>query len=272
MNKQKILITGATDGIGKQTAFDLAGMDYPLVVHGKSGEKLAQLQTELQNTTGNKHVATIQADFNSLQQVGDMAEQIRKEHSDLAALINNAGVFQRSKAFSEDGYEKSFAINHLAPFKLTLSVIDLLQNNAPARVVTVSSMMHEMADIDFDNLNGEKSFQAHEVYSLAKLCNALFAFKLAEKLEGTGVTSNCLHPGVIGTKLLRAGWGGGAPLTEGSKTSVFLATSGQVANTTGHYFSNQKQANPNPIARDKQVQDKLWNISLQMTGMSNPFA
>lgn len=272
MTNTKMLITGATDGIGRQTAMELAQKGYALVVHGRSAEKVADLQKTLKAQTGNEQIAGITADFNSLQEIDRMVSELKESHPDLNVLLNNAGVFQKKQEKTADGFEKTFGINHLAVFKLTLSLIDVLKANQPSRIVTVASMAHQWGTMDFSNLNAGQSFDAHDAYSNSKLCNVLFTFKLAEKLEGTEITSNCLHPGVIGTKLLRAGWGGGLPIEEGAKTPVYLATAPELAQVSGKYFVNKAEAQSNPIAHDKELQDKLWQKSLEMTGMKDPLA
>jgi NAD(P)-dependent dehydrogenase (short-subunit alcohol dehydrogenase family) len=177
-------------------------------------------------------------------------------------LINNAGVLEPKFLRSHDGYEMTFAVNHLAHFLLTLLLLDFIKSSSPARIVNVSSGIHS-SSIDFDNLQGEKTYSGNGAYCLSKLCNVLFTYQLSEKLVNTGVTSNCLHPGVINTKLFRAGWGGGggASLKNGAKNSVYVATSPELDGVTGKYFVNKRDVPSADISYDSSIQEKLWTIS-----------
>jgi len=182
-------------------------------------------------------------------------------------LINNAGVYETRHRTSEDGFEMTFAVNHLAPFLLTYLLLDLLKKAAPSRIINVSSIAHA-SSMDFENLQGEKHYGGYEAYALSKLCNILFTYKLARLLEGSGVTANCLHPGTISTKLLKAGWGvGGSPVTQGSVTSAYLATAPELEGVTGKYFMDKKQKESSRISYDQKIQKKLWLISEQLTGI-----
>ncbi len=258
ISKKTILITGSTDGIGKQTAIELLKLGAKVLIHGKSQEKIEKTIKEL-SKYGN--VRAYRADFSSLKEIKEMADKILENEEKLDVLINNAGIFSHQKILSEDGYELTFAINHLAPFYLTLLLIPLLKKSAPSRIVNVSSMAHS-SSIDFENLQGEKGYSGYEAYSLSKLANILFTFELAEKLRSSDITVNCLHPGVINTKLLREGWGfGGASLAEGAKTSVYLASSPDVSEITGKYFSNRRVSEPARISYDSNVRKELWKRS-----------
>ncbi len=198
-----------------------------------------------------------------------MAKEIEDRFADLKVLINNAGVFEQSKRLSKDGYEMTFAVNHLAHFALTLLVLPLLSKNQPSRIISVSSMAHSY-DIDFSNLQGEKGYSGYTAYSYSKLANILFTFELAERLKNLGlnITVNCLHPGVIGTKLLRKGWGiGGGSVEEGARMSVYLAESDDVSNITGEYFRDMRVSSPAEVAYDREVRKKLWEISEKLTSV-----
>jgi NAD(P)-dependent dehydrogenase (short-subunit alcohol dehydrogenase family) len=162
-------------------------------------------------------------------------------------------------------------VNYLAHFALTLRLLDLLKNSQNSRIVNVSSQA-QAGTIDFDNLNGEKYYDAYNSYALSKLGNILFTYKLADKLKDTHITVNCLHPGVIATKLLHNGWGtGGASLEEGAKTSVFVANDPSLQGISGKYFVNSKLKSSSAISYDKKIQDRLWEISLDLTGLTDPF-
>jgi len=267
MNTKKILITGSTDGIGKQTALDLAQTGATMLLHGRNPARGERVVDEIKKATGNDRIEIFIADFSSLNDVRSLAEQVRQKYNTLDVLINNAGVYETRHRTSEDGFEMTFAVNHLAPFLLTHLLLDLLKKGGRSRIINVSSMAHA-SSIDFKNLQGEKHYSGYEAYALSKLCNILFTYSIARKLDGTGITANCLHPGVIGTKLLKTGWGmGGSPVSEGSGNLVYLAISPELEGITGKYFMNKKQKNSSRISYDQKVQTKLWLISEQMTGI-----
>ena len=267
MKTKTILITGTTDGIGKQTALDLAKTGATILLHGRNPARGERVLREIRNATGNGRIEIFIADLASLKQVRNLAEQVHQKHDSLDVLINNAGVYETTRKITQDGFEMTFAVNHLAPFLLTLLLLDLLIKSAPSRIINVSSIAHA-SSIDFENLQGEKHYGGYEAYSLSKLCNILFTYELAQRLKGGGVTVNCLHPGVINTKLLKTGWGmGGSPVTEGCKTSVYLATAPELAKVTGKYFMNKRQKKSSRISYDTETQTKLWQISEQLTGI-----
>ncbi|MCF8303572.1 MAG: SDR family oxidoreductase [Bacteroidales bacterium] len=270
MKEKTILITGATDGIGKETARQIAETGAYTIVHGRNKERLKAAVQEIKQSTGNDSIDSIVADFSSLQNVRQMAAEVQDRYDHLDVLLNNAGVSMREYKETAEGFEMTFGVNHLAHFLLNNLLLPLLRSSAPARIVTVSSMVHKWGSLDFDNLNAEKGFYGIEAYSLSKLCNALFAAELAERLKGTGVTSNYLHPGVIGTKLLRAGSPGarGDELAKGAVTSVYLATSPQVENITGKYFDNKHETAPAREVHDKEKRKKLWELSEKWCGLT----
>ena len=266
MKIKTILITGSTDGIGKQTALELAESGYRVIVHGRNQEITKQTADFISSKTGNNDIDFFVADFSSLQDVKKLSDKIHSKYDQLDVLINNAGVFMNKRELSRDGFEMTFAINHLAHFLLTNLLMDLLQNAPQGRIVNVASMAHA-SELDFENLQGEKFFDAYTAYSYSKLCNIMFTYLLAEKHIGDPITVNCLHPGVISTKLLHAGWGsGGSRLQEGSTTSVFLATSPEVDLVTGKYFTNSRQAKSSGISYDIGIQNQLWELSEKMIG------
>jgi len=267
VKNKTILITGSTDGIGKQTALDLAKMGATVLLHGRNPARADKVLHEIKKTTGNNRIGVFIADLSSLKQVRNLSGQVLKKHERLDVLINNAGVYETMHRISEDGFEMTLAVNHLAPFLLTLLLLDLIKKSAPCRIINVSSQVHA-SSIDFENLNAEKHYSAYEAYSQSKLCNVLFTYELAERLKGTGITVNCLHPGVIDTKLLKAGWGmGGSPVTQGAKTSVYLATAPELSTVTGKYFKNMKPTKSSRISYDAKIRKRLWEISEQLTGI-----
>ena len=237
MHNKVILITGSTDGIGREAALELAARGFTVFVHGRSIFRARNVAEEIRTATGNKHAEVLAADLSSQRQVRELASEISKRCDSLDVLINNAGVFMNERQVTEDGLELSFAVNHLAPFLLTNLLLGLLQKSTPARIITVSSMVHAQGRVDFSDLQSEKRFVGYDAYALSKLGNVLFTYELAERLQGTGVTANCLHPGVIATKLLRAAFeSDGASPAEGAATMLYLATSPEVEQVTGRYY------------------------------------
>ena len=259
--KKIVLVTGSTDGIGKQTALKLAQLGFKVIVHGRNREKSENAASEIRKLTGNNLIDSIYADLSSQNQIYNMAAHLFKHYDHLDVLINNAGVYMSRRIITDDNLETTFAVNHMAPFIITNLLVPLLMKSEEARIITVSSMIHA-GSIEFDNLQGEKYFDGAYAYSLSKLCNILFTYKLARNMEKSGITANCLHPGVINTKLLRAGWGGmGSPPAKGAETSVFLASSDKVKGLTGKYFVNKKPEKSKPITYSTETQEKLINIS-----------
>jgi NAD(P)-dependent dehydrogenase (short-subunit alcohol dehydrogenase family) len=264
MMKDKIvLITGSTDGIGRQIAIDLAEMGASVIIHGRNELKARDAMKDITRQTGNKKLDFVVADLASLAQIKKLAAEIRSKYDRIDVLINNAGVFMNRRELSQDGFEMTFAVNHLSYFLLTGLLLDLVKKSNYARIINVASMAHANS-LDFDNLQGEKYFEGYDAYSRSKLCNILFTYKLASKLKGSHVTVNVLHPGVIRTKLLHAGWGGGgASLERGAETSVYLATSPDVEGVSGKYFANRRITDSSSVSHDISVQDKLWELSEQ---------
>ena len=264
---KNILVTGSTDGIGKQTALELARQGQRVLVHGRDREKAAAAAREISRLSGSSQVEWVAADLACLDEVRGLAREVQERLPRLEVLINNAGIVATRLAHSRDGFELTLAVNHLAPFLLTNLLLELLKASAPARIINVSSMIHA-SRIDFDNLQAEKRYHPQSAYSLSKLGNVLFTYKLADLLAGSGVTANCLHPGVINTKLFRAAWGGGgASPEEGARTSVYLALAPELDGATGKYFMNMKETSSAPVSYDRAIQDKLWEISARLVGL-----
>jgi len=264
-----VLVTGSTDGIGRATAMELAGMGARTLVHGRDAGRVASAVQAVRRATGNESVDGLVADFASLAEVRRLADDVIANASRLDVLINNAGVYVRRRELSKDGYELTFAVNHLAPFLLTNLLRPLLEESAPARVVTVSSIAHYSARLDLSNLQSEHGYDGYDAYALSKLCNVLFTTELADRLAGTGVTANSLHPGIISTKLLTAGFPGsrGTSVAQGAATPVYLAASPDVAQSTGLYFADREPRVPNPLAQDRGVRRRLWELSAGLVGL-----
>lgn len=263
-----ILVTGATDGIGRETALELVQRGAEVIVHGRSPEKVERTCGQIRATVKGATVEGVVADFASLAQVRALGEEVLRRFPRVDVLLNNAGVYMHQRVITGDGFETTFQVNHLAPFLLTQLLLPLLEKSAPARIVTVSSIAHRSAELELGDLQLEHDFDGYRAYANSKLANVLFTFELARRLQGRGVTANCLHPGVIDTKLLREGFGGGGrTVVEGAATSVFLATSEEVANVTGKYFASSREAEVAAAAKDEGLQRALWRESERMVGL-----
>lgn len=264
-----ILITGSTDGIGKQTALELARDGNYVLVHGRDEKKVHSVTEYLRDLTHNKMIEGFAGDFSSLAEVRSLANKISDKVSRLDVLINNAGILQSSYALSCDGHEMTFAVNHLAPFLLTNLLLDLIKKGHNSRIINVSSDVHSR-DIDLHFRENRDTFDGMKEYSLSKLCSVLFTYKLARILEKFGITVNCLHPGVINTRMLIKTWGKiGSPVEEGAKTSVYLALSDEVRGVTGKYFRNKRQVRSAPVSYNRDVQDELWKFSEEIISLSS---
>jgi len=257
-----VLVTGATDGIGRETARQLLARGLRVLVHGRSQSKAEQHARELAAGQPGAQAVAVWGDLSSMRQIVALAEQVRELAPSLDVLINNAGVFEKRRHLTEDGFEKTMAVNHFAPYLLTRRLLTATQAAPAGRIVVVSSIAHESAELALDDLTFSTGYDGYGAYAASKLANILFTRALAERLGGTRVTVNALHPGVIGTKLLRAGFGmGGAPVEEGARTSVYLATSDAVEGVSGRYFIDCREVKPSPQARDHTLAEGLWRES-----------
>lgn len=266
MTEQFALITGATDGIGRQTALELARRGWTVILHGRTAEKVAAAAQALRSEVPEARLHQAHADLSSQRQIRVMAERLRGELPRLDVLLNNAGVFMKERRVSEDGLELTWAVNHLAPFLLTQLLEPLLQGS-PSRVINVSSIAHQRARIDLADLQLQRGFDGYRAYANSKLANLLHSNNLARRSERTRVTANALHPGVIGTKLLATGFGmGGASLESGARTSVWAATAPELNTVTGAYFVDAAVGTASAAARDESLQDAVWQASLQSIG------
>lgn len=268
MRDKTVLITGATDGIGKQTALRLAEMGARVLLHGRNPEKGEKVRQEIISKSGNPMVELLIADLQSLKQVRQLASDVKKTTNRLDVLINNAGVYMKKRRLSEDGFEMTFAVNHLAPFLLTNLLIDLLKQSAPARVVTVSSVGHKLVYLNMADLQGKFFFWDWVAYCRSKLLNVLFTFELSERLKGTGVAANAVHPGVITTNLLKkAKVGSSASIEDGADPLVYLATSSELNNVSGKYFDRKKISTANRLSNYDKLRKKIWTLSMQLSGL-----
>jgi NAD(P)-dependent dehydrogenase (short-subunit alcohol dehydrogenase family) len=274
------VVTGASSGIGAAAARELARRGANVVPVGRNPKRLAAVSAELrsENPSFDAEGAAIQADFASLAEVRRLASELLEQHPRIDVLVNNAGLVAGSRALTEDGYETTFAVNHLAPFLLTNLLLDRLRESAPSRVVTTSSDAHRGGEIDFDDLQGERRWSAWSAYSRSKLANVLFTRALARRLEGAGVTANSLHPGVIRTRLgrrtplpVRLGWRAvsiffKSPHT-GAATIVYLASAPEGGEVSGRYFVDSREGRPSRQALDDALAERLWSESAGMVGL-----
>jgi NAD(P)-dependent dehydrogenase (short-subunit alcohol dehydrogenase family) len=276
LSGKKILVTGATSGIGEVTAIELARMGAHVGIVARSPERaeatLAKLRAAAPGSTPELYLA----DLSVLREVTRVGAEYKARHGTLDVLVNNAGALHLERKVTADGLEMTFAVNHMAYFVLTNALREVLTATPGARVVSVASDAHRAGRVDFDDLSGERAYAqvggGWKVYGTSKLMNILWAAELARRLDGTGVTSNSLHPGVVATGFARNEGGIIAKITgffsfmlttpdDGARTTVHLASSPSVATTTGLYFKDCKPKTPLTRARDAEVARRLWDIS-----------
>ena len=257
------LVTGATDGIGIETARGLLGLGWRVLVHGRHEARARDAVSALAQAGGT--AVPVWADLASLDEVLTLVERVGRDEPRLDVLINNAGVYTRERKESADGFELTLAVNYLSHVLLTRRLLPLLTRAPGARVVNVSSGTHESARIDLDDLEMTRDWDAYRAYSNSKLANVLFSNALAARHAPSTLCANALHPGVIATKLLRVGFGaGGAPLASGAKTSLLVATSPELDGVTGRYFSDCRQRTASRRAQDAEFGEALWQRTEEM--------
>jgi NAD(P)-dependent dehydrogenase (short-subunit alcohol dehydrogenase family) len=275
-----ILVTGATSGIGQEAAHELAAQGARVIVAGRSEEKARQTVSSIRSATGNKNVDYLLADLASLEEVRRLAAQVDERYDRLDVLINNAGAVFLRREESVDGYEMTFAVNHLAPFLLTNLLLNKLKTSAPARIINVASDAHENATLELDNLQSVNDFSIMKAYGRSKLANLLFTYELARRLDPHRVTANALHPGFVSTGLGSnnvPSWVGNLfksvtglfarGVEEGAETAVFLAVSPLVAGVSGKYFIDEEPARSSSLSYDETLARGLWKASAEMVGL-----
>ena len=260
------LVTGATDGLGRSVARELAARGATVLLHGRSQERLGATLEELPSRVRGEESNSYLADLSSLAAVRDLAERILSEHDRLDVLVNNAGIISPDRKESKDGYELTFAVNHLSHFLLTRLLLPLLKACAPARIVNVASA--GQSPLDFSDLMLERGYDGMKAYSRSKLAQVMFTFELAERLQGTGVTVNALHPAsLMDTKMVQSTFGYTmSTVQEGTEAVVRLAVSQEVEGITGGYFDGTREARANRQSYDPQVRDRLWDLSEELCG------
>jgi len=269
--EQTVLITGATDGLGRGLALELARSGATVLVHGRDEARGLETVRELSAETGNENVHWLLADLASLAEVHGLADQVIAEYDELDALVNNAGIGTTlpgdgRRMESQDGYELRFAVNYLAGYLLTRMLLPLLERSATARIVSVSSA--GQAPIDFDDVMLERHYSGVQAYCQSKLAQVMLTFDLAAELEGSRLTANCLHPGTyMPTKMVRAA--GVTPVTdleEGVRATLRLVGDPELDGVSGRYFNGLREADPHPQARDPEARQRLRELSERLVG------
>ena len=274
------LVTGGTFGIGRATALELARQGLTVVLTGRDTARAQAAVEDVKRESGNKNVSYLLGDFFRPADVRALAQTFLAQHDRLDILVNNAGGTFAERQLTADGLERTWALNHLAYMQLTLELLPLLKATAPARIVNVASGLYAKK-LEFDNLQGERSYNTGGAYIRSKLANHLFTYALARRLAGTGVTANAVNPGIIDTGLSRDTKGLNrvvnwliTPLKkspkEGAFASVHMATSAEVAGVNGRFFDTKKFVVAAPVTHDEALQERLWEVSLKQLGVGDP--
>ncbi len=274
------LVTGSTSGMGKVTARELANRGATVVLVGRNREKGEATQAEIRRETGNENVDLLIADLSLLQDVRRLAAEFQQKYRYVHVLVNNAGAIYSSREVTSEGLEATFVVNYLAPLLLAELLVETLKASAPARVVNVSSEVHRIGTIAFDNLQGEKRYATMSNYGQAKLAVILSTYELARCLEGTGVTVNVMSPGQMSSDNFNAGATGLLALVtkltkpfvmtveKGAQTEIYLATSFQVESVTGKCFANSQEKKSSKRSYDQALGQRLWQVSEQLVARS----
>ena len=284
MAGRTVLITGGTGGIGRATAVGLAALGARIAITGRSIGRAEAAAADIRGATGNPDVDAFGADLSSQSEVRRLASEVLDAYPRLDVLVNNVGGFWATRHVTEDGLERTFAVNHLAAFLLTDLLLDRLKASAPARVVTVSSNAQSLGAIDFEDLQGERRYSGQDAYNQSKLASVLFTYELARRLVGTGVTATVLHPGVVNSgfgaedpsrifRLLVPLW---RPFMktpqQGAATSIYLASSPEVEGATGTFFANGKPQISSKTSYDESAAGRLWRVSARLVDLDGESA
>jgi len=276
MEGKVCLITGANSGIGKETAKALAKMNANVVMLCRDKERGEEVQKEIIEQTGNKSVDLFICDLSSQDSIRKFISEFKNKYQNLHVLINNAGVMLKNRKISVDGFEMNFAVHLLGPFLLSNLLLDVLKKSAPSRIINVASAAHKRAKIDFEDLQSvNKKYRLFSVYGISKLAEILFTYELSRKLEGTKITANAVHPGVVATNLGQdqskfSQWFSRKFFKspeEGAQTSIYLASSPEVEGITGKYFINKEPRESSEESYNEGDAKRLWKVCVAMTGL-----
>jgi NAD(P)-dependent dehydrogenase (short-subunit alcohol dehydrogenase family) len=281
MTGKTVVVTGANTGIGKETALALARAGARVVITSRDAAKGTAAVRDIRAGSGSETVEVLALDLADQRSIRAFADELLATTDRIDVLVNNAGILMGRRTETVDGFETMFGVNHLGSFALTGLLLDRIRASAPARIVNVSSRAHTQArrGLNFDDLQSERSFKTYDVYAKTKLANIYFTNVLAERLDGTGVTANALHPGFVASRFARDGDGGtlaavamvlGRPLAvspaKGARTSVWAASAPELATTTGGYFFKCAPAVTSAAAQDTDAARRLWDVSEQLVG------
>ncbi|MFW9867343.1 MAG: SDR family oxidoreductase [Candidatus Thorarchaeota archaeon] len=272
------MITGANSGIGKATTIGLAEMGATIIMVCRNKNRGERAQNEIKSITNNDSVDLMLADLSSQKSIRKFVSDFKEKYTNLHVLINNAGVNLSKCKLTEEGIESTFAINYLAPFLLSNLLLETLEASKPARIVNVASSIQNKS-IEFDNINGEKHYRQLNAYGMSKLAVVLFTYEFARRIKGRGVTVNCLHPGYVKTNMIRnfrkfvkyffpfVGLFMISP-EKGARTSIYLASSPEVAGVSGKYFKKKKEAKSVKASYNEELAKKLWTLSIELTDLN----
>lgn len=284
------LVTGASAGIGKETALGLANKGATVIMHGRHPARSQKALEYVRSRSGNPNVEMIEADFSEMSEVRGLAETVKSKYTRLDVLVNNAGMLRTARQMTPDGFEYTLALNHLAPFLLTHLLFDLLKASTPSRVVNMASSAHYGGHVNFNNLQSAGIFNPVNTYSTTKLMNVLFTYELARRLAGeniTGITTNAVDPGFVATRFAKGnpgirGFISSAFITlmrpmaistkQGAKTSIYLASDPTIGSVTSMYFFQSRTKKSSAESYDKTVARRLWDVSAEMLGVESYFS
>ncbi len=270
------IITGATDGIGKEAAMNLAAMDFTLGLVGRNPDKISSTLAEIQSKTGNDNITFFQADLSLMKEVRTLTEEIQSTFDKIDVLLNNAGAYIVDFGKTDEGFERTFALNHLSYFLLTDLLLDTIKTTPHSRIINVASNAHINTNLDFEDLQGFHGYKGWPAYCKSKLCNIMFTYELGRRLEESDTTVNCLHPGFVNTSfgnnnklgvrlsLIAAKAVSAINVKKGAKTSIYLASSSEVEGVSGKYFAKCKPKDSSPQSYVVEDQKRLWDISEQL--------
>ena len=274
--KKICLITGATDGIGKQTVLELAQMDYSLALVGRNSDKGDAVVSELIRETGNEFIQFHYADMSSMKSVKELAIEIQRSYDTIDILLNNAGAYFSQFKLTDDGFENTIALNHFAYFYFTELLLDMVKSDSCGRVINVASTAHKNTELDFEDIQGINDYKGWTAYMRSKLMNIMFTYECHHRFSDSGVTFNCLHPGFVDSSFGNNNLGFAKnsikiakmifaiDMVKGAKTSVYLSSSDDVAGISGKYFDKCKAVQSSKASYIEEDQKKLWEATEEL--------